>query len=75
MLRDILLLPCVTNGERTIPFAELTTDHALKYSSLQGTTTVSSIAILFLLARPLKLPGRANIALNCLLGMSAMQVT
>lgn len=40
-----------------------------------GTTTVSSIAILFLLARPLKLPGRANIALNCLLGMSAAQVT
>ncbi|XP_020614257.1 cytochrome c oxidase assembly protein COX15 homolog [Orbicella faveolata] len=40
-----------------------------------GTTTVSSIAILFLLARPLTLPGRANIALNCLLGMSALQVS
>jgi len=42
--------------------------------SLQGTTTVSSIAILFLLARPLALPGRANLALNCLLGVSALQV-
>ena len=41
---------------------------------LQGTTTVSSVAILFLLARPLTLPGRAHLALNCLLGVAAGQV-
>lgn len=40
-----------------------------------GTTTVSSIAILFLLARPLTLPGRAHMALNCLLGLSVAQVS
>ena len=41
---------------------------------LQGTTTVSSVAILFLLARPLTLPGRAHLALNCLLGVAVGQV-
>ena len=41
---------------------------------LQGTTTVSSVAILFLLASPLTLPGRANLAVKCLLGVSAAQV-
>ncbi|XP_073239500.1 heme A synthase COX15-like [Porites lutea] len=40
-----------------------------------GTTTVSSVAILFLLARPLTLPGRAHLALNCLLGVAAGQVS
>ena len=40
----------------------------------QGTTTVSSVAILFLLASPLTLPGRANLAVKCLLGVSAAQV-
>lgn len=40
-----------------------------------GTTTVSSVAILFLLASPLTLPGRASLAVKCLLGVSAAQVS
>jgi len=47
----------------------------LKRIFLQGSATVSSIAILFFLARPLTLPGRANLALNCLLGVSVAQVS
>ncbi|XP_033633593.1 cytochrome c oxidase assembly protein COX15 homolog [Asterias rubens] len=40
-----------------------------------GTTTVTAVAGLWLLARRVPLPARANLAVNCMLAMSAAQIT
>ncbi|EDO48814.1 predicted protein [Nematostella vectensis] len=40
-----------------------------------GSTTVAAVAMLWGLARPLALPGRARLAVNCLVGMASVQVT
>ncbi|KAK3706779.1 hypothetical protein QZH41_015344, partial [Actinostola sp. cb2023] len=40
-----------------------------------GSTTVAAVTLLWAMARPLALPGRARLAVNCLAGVAALQVT
>ncbi|XP_031567577.1 cytochrome c oxidase assembly protein COX15 homolog [Actinia tenebrosa] len=40
-----------------------------------GSTVVAAVTLLWAMARPLALPGRAKLAVNCMAGMAGLQVT